>query len=329
VQIGVETYGYGVAVVPTAQLVGMLDAIENRHRVFPAEASGVMSSHRRSYDGAVLAELSFDAGEEGATFEQIILFLAMCLRGGPTIGPVALGAAGWTWTFLPQLSLPDRPDIFTMRYGDNQQCWESEGVFATEMALSAAFTEGWRLTSELLGDQMAQAVFAPGITYPTPLETILAQMTQIYIDDSWANLGNTLIDGTLIGWGLTIPGFHAKFFQDGILTYSDIGLASRSLALELTLEFNADANAERLLWVAGTPRFIRIVATGGIINAGVPPDLKTVQIDGCFVYEGTDPLDQRDGNDIMRFTGRSVNDGTAHPGHEFQVVVQNTIAALP
>jgi len=328
IQLGVEIYGYGTPVTPTAQLVGGLDAIENRFRIFTSEASGVMSAHRRAYDQAIQAELAFDAGDEGATFEQIINFLSMALIGG--VVPVPVGAAGYAWTFTPNLGAGNVPDIFTMRYGDNQRCWESEGVFATELALSAAFQEGWRLTSALIGDQMGEgATFAPGITYPTPLETVLAQMTRLYIDDTWATLGTTPITGTLIDWGWTLPAFHPKFFQDGQLTYSDIGLASRALALELTFEFNAQAVAERLLWMARTPRFIRLEATGGVINAGVPPDLKTVRLDMCVVYEGTDPLDERDGNDTMRFTGRSVNDGTAQPGHEFQVMVLNTIDALP
>jgi len=327
IQLAKEVYGYGTPVTPTTQLVGMLDATENRNRVFPEEASGFMSSHRRAYDQSVIAELSFDAGDEGATFEQLIIFLAMCAQGGVIPTPVA--PAGWNWLFDPDLENGDLPDIFTFRYGDNQQCWESEGVFGTELALSGATEEPWRLTSELRGDQMAQAVFAPLITYPTPLETILAQMTRLYINDTWATLGDTLIEGTLIDWSVTLPGFHPKFFQDGQVVYSDIGLASRALAVNFTFEFNTEANAERLLWVAATPRFIRLEATGGIINPGVPPDRKFARIDMCVVYEGTDPLDERDGNDIMRFTGRTVNDGTTFPGNDWRFVVQNGIPDLP
>lgn len=322
IQLAEQTWGYGPA-VPTEQLVGMLDATENRNRLFPAEATGIMSAARRFYDQSIIAELAFDAGDEGATFEQLILFLSMAVAGG--VAPTPVGALGYLWTFAPNLAAGDRPDIYTLRYGDNQRCWESAEVFATEMRLAGATEESWRLTADLVGDQMAPSAFEV-IAYPVPLETILAQMTSLYIDNSWATLGNTLVSGTLIDWEVTIPAFHPKFFQDGDMRFSDIGLASRSLAVSFTFEFTAGTVAERLLWVAGTPRFIRLAGQGSLINA--PADYHDAIIDMCVIYEGTEPLDERDGNDIMRFTGRTVYDPTA-PGREFEFRVQNTIDALP
>jgi len=291
--------------------------------MFPREATGIMSSVRRFYDQSIIAELAFDAGDEGATFEQLIIFLSMAIAGG--VAPAAVGALGWLWTFAPNLIAGDRPDIYTMRYGDNVCVWQSAEVFATEMRLAGATEESWKLTADLVGDQMATSAFVPTV-YPTPLETILAQMTSLYIDNSWATLGSTPILGTLIDWEVTIPAFHAKFFQDGDLRFSDIGLASRSLAVSFTYEFTGGTCAERLLWVAGTPRFIRLEAQGALINA--PADYKEAIIDMCVIYEGVEPLDERDGNDIMRFTGLTAYDPTG-VGHEFEVRVQNTIPALP
>jgi len=326
VQLGKEIYGYAAAVTPTAQLVGALSAVENRNRLFPAEASGIMSSHRRSFDQAVQAQLGFDAGDEGATFEQLIILLSMCVQGG--VAAVAVPPNGYLWTFSPDLAAGDRPDIYTMRYGDNQQCWESEGVFGLSMVLGAAVQESWKVTAEMLGDQMAPAEFAAGVTYPTPLETILAQMTTIYLDGTWAALGTTPVDATLIDWELTIPGFHAKFFQDGQMTYSDIGLASRSFGVRMTLEFNGNAAAEWLDWRAATPRFLRLLAMGSQINAGPPIDNHFAQIDMAIIWDSYEYLDERDGNDIMRFTGRTIYDPTG-TGHEFEFQVQNTIDDLP
>jgi len=322
IQLAQQTWGYGAA-TPTEQLVGMLDARENRNRLFPAEATGIMSAARRAYDQSVIAELAFDAGDEGATFEQLIYFLGMAVCGGVT--PTPVGALGHLWTFAPNLTAGDRPEIYTLRYGDNQRCWQSAEVFATEMRLSAATEESWRLTADLRGDQMAPSAFET-IAYPVPLETILAQMTRLYIDNSWATLGSTPVLGTLIDWEVTTPGFHAKFFQDNDLRFSDIGLASRSLAVSFTFEFNAGTVAERLLWIARTPRFIRLEGQGSLINA--PADYHEAIIDMCVVYDGTEPLDERDGNDIMRFTGLTVYDPTG-VGHEFEFRVQNTVAALP
>ena len=326
IQLAEQTWGYG-PVVPTTQLVGMLDATENRNRMFPREATGIMSSVRRFYDQSIIAELAFDAGDEGATYEQLIIFLSMAITGGVT--PTPVGAGGHLWTFAPNLGAGNRPDIYTLRYGDNQRCWQSAEVFATEMRLAGATEEPWRLTADLVGDQMDPDSFEV-IAYPVPLETILAQMTSLYIDNSWATLGSTPILGTLIDWEVTIPAFHPKFFQDGDYRFSDIGLASRSLAVSFTFEFTAGTVAERLLWVAGTPRFIRLEAVGSMIYdaMGLPIDNHRSIIDMCVIYEGTEPLDERDGNDIMRFTGLTAYDPTGI-GHEFEFRVQNTIPALP
>jgi hypothetical protein len=324
IQIGKEVYGYATPVDPTTQLVGGMGVVENRNRIYPGEATGIMSAARRVYDQAVQAELAFDAGEEGATFEQLIILLSMGICGGVT--PTPVGALGYNWLFRPDLANGDVPDIYTIRIGDNRYCWEAEGVFARELHLSGATQESWKLTADLFGDQLTPAVFET-IAYPTPLETILAQMTRLYLNDTWAGLGGTLVEATLIEWEITIPGYHAKFFQDGRLVYSDIGLASRSLAITMTLEFNALAVAEWLDWQAATPRFIRLLAEGSRINPAPAVDVKEAQIDMCVIWEKHETLDERDGNDIIRFTGRTVYDATS--GREFEVSVQNTIDNLP
>jgi len=321
IQLGKETYGYAAAVVPTTQLVGMMDAVEERDRTFVDEASGIMSSHRRIYDGAVIAALSFDAGTEGATFEQLINLLAMGVKGD--VVPAVVGVDGRRWTYNPDLANGDTPDIFTVRVGDNEYCWQVEGVAAHSLSMGAESRGSWTLTGDLFGDQLAPSAFED-ITYPTPLETILGQMTQIYIDDTWAGLGTTPMQGTLIGWSVDIPGFHEKFFQDGQLTFSDYGLASRALTLRVNFEFNDNTVAEWLLWRAGTRRFIRIEGIGSVYEA---PLRKTATIDLCAIYESHDALGERDGNDIMSLTARTVWDPTS--GREFQFEVINTIVAYP
>ena len=325
IQLGKEIYAYSTPVPPTTQLVGMINAVENRKRLYPGEATGIMSSARRVYDQSVKTELAFDAGEEGATFEQLIILLSMGVCGGVTPTPVAPN--GYRWLFSPDLDDGDVPDIYTMRLGDNMYCWEVEGVFARSLKISAATEESWKLTADLLGTDMDPAAFEV-ILYPTPLETILAQMTSLYMDDTWAALGGTPVNATLIDWEVTIPGFHAKFFQDGQLVYSGIGLASRSLAVTMTLEFTPGAAAEWLDWRAATPRFIRLLAQGSRINPLPVADFHEAQIDMSIIWESHEALGERDGNDIMRFTGRTVYDPTGM-GREFEISVQNTIDALP
>lgn len=323
VQLGVEQYGYATPVTPTAQLVGMLDGVEDRNRVFVDEATGIMSAHRRTYDASVIANLSYDAGTEGATFEQLIYLLSMALKGD--VIPTALGGGAYRWRYTPDLTNGDTPEIYTVRWGDNRYCWQAEGVCARSMSLGAESQAAWTLAAELFGDQKAPSAFAD-ISYPTPLETILGQMTTIYIDDTWGGLGTNQLQGTLIGWGLEVPSFHDKFFQDGQLPPSGYGLASRALTLTLNFEFNANAVAEWLLARAGTMRFMRLQATGSIIS-GV--QAKTVTIDLAGVYQSPDEaLGERDGNDTLPLTLITVQDDE-DSGMEWQMEVINTIDVYP
>lgn len=322
IQLGVEQYGYATAVTPTAQLVGMLAATEERGRVFVEEASGIMSSHRRVYDTSVMANLAFEAGTEGATFEQLPYFYAMGLKGD--VVPVALGGGAYRWRYTPDLVNGDTPEIFTLRYGDNRYVWESEGVAASSLSLGAESQGVWSLSATLFGDEMAGGASFEDLNYPDPLETILGYLTTVYVDNTWAGLGDTVFDATLIGWTMDIPGFHPKFFQDGVESFSAYGLASRALSMTFNLEFNANAVAEWLLWKAGTRRFVRIEALGSLISGA---QYHTSRFDMCAIMETPDALAERDGNDTMSFTLRSVHDPTSQM--EWQAEVINTVAAYP
>ena len=76
---------------------------------------------------------------------------------------------------------------------------------------------------------------------------------------------------------------------------------------------------------------MHLVATGGLIALVVPAASYQAQIDMVLMYESFETLDQRDGNDIVKFTARTAYDvGCAVAGvPEWQVVVTNGDAALP
>jgi hypothetical protein len=123
---------------------------------------------------------------------------------------------------------------------------------------------------------------------------------------------------------MEIPGFHPKFFQDGVESFSEYGLASRALSLTFNLEWNANAVAEWLLWKAGTRRFVRIEGLGSLI-AGT--DYNRVRMDLCCKAENPDAMAERDGNNTMNFTLRTIEDPTS--GMEWTAEVITTRAAYP
>lgn len=329
IQIGFQTpaypgAGWDTCVAPTERVVGQCGMKKLVNRVFPTEATGVMSDHiiDRFYDPWVMAELPMTPGDEGLTYEQFILFLAMGVEAG-VVG--VAGVTDYTWTYQPAWTTADVPEVSTIRYGDNAGVWEVCSCFARNLVISAAFQGPWQIEADIIGRDMETAAFE-NIAYPDPLETILGQLTSFYLDTSCANLGNTQVEGSLIDWRVTVPGFHPKFFQDGILTYSVPGLASRHLTFEATVEWDSVfAAAEHAAWIAGTPRYVRLQALGSLI--GLVPH--TATIDMVIMYESFETLEERDGNDIIKFTARTVYDVACAAMEEWEIEVINTVVALP
>jgi hypothetical protein len=321
--------------VPTDRLVGKVGMRKKVNRVFPADPTGLMSSHimGRHYDPSILCEVPFETGEEGLTFQQLPWFLAMGAVGGVT--PVG-GPPAYTWTFCPDLEDSDLPDVATIRYGDNAAVWESSCCFARQLVISGAAQGVWGLEADIIGRDMQNSYYSGAayypkyfqdLPYPTPLQTILGQMTSWYVDDTCEfAAAPTQRTGYLIDWKVTLPGFHPKFFQDGVLYYTTMGLASRSLKLEATVEFD-DAYTKAMLWdgwINGTPLYQRLLGVGSALGATT----YQAQIDMVTELESCETLDERDGNDIIKFTARSVYD-VACDVPEWCIYVVNNEAGLP
>lgn len=336
--------GWDVAQVPAARIVGQCGMKKLVNRVLPTEATGLMSDHiiDRYYDPWIMAELPITPGDEGLTFNQFPWFLEMGAVGGIT--PVGVAPAAQVWTFIPVLTAADMPQVASIGYGDNAGSWISHCCFARNLVISGAFQGPWQIDADIVGRDM-EVEGLIDLPYPTdaasfgPLQTILGQMTVLNTHPSCTFAAPTPVEGSLIDWRITIPGFHAKFFQDGALYYSIMGLASRHLTFEATVEWDSVfAAAEHAIWAAShmaatpsAPRYMQLVATGGLIPLVVPAASYQAQIDMVLMYESFETLDQRDGNDIVKFTARTAYDvGCAVAGvPEWQVVVTNGDAALP
>jgi len=301
------------------------------NRVFPTEATGLMSDHiiSRYYDPWVMAELPIATGDEGLTYQQFPWFLSMGAIG-------VLNSAAGIWTFTPALTTADMPYVASIIYGDNAGSWISHCCFARQLVISAAFQGPWNMEADIVGRDMAEDSLED-IAYPTPLNTILGQMTILNTHPNCQFASATPVPGTLIDWRITIPGFHAKFFQDGELYFSIMGLASRHLTFEATVEWDsAWALVEHRNWAAShmaatpsAPRYMELVATGG--PTGGAPANYGAEIRMVLMYESFETLEERDGNDIIKFVARTAYDvGPCDGGvNEWEVEVSNALAALP
>ena len=337
------------AVTPSARVVGKYGMKKTVNRVFPTEATGLIASHiiGRNYDPWLLCEVPMDTGDEALTYEQFPWYLAMGVKKGVTGEGVGLDK---TWTYCPTLTAGDMPDLATIRYGDNAAVWQTTCAFARQLEISASFKGPWNMKADVIGRDMKNTYLYKGyglygdypdpyspyydmffetIAYPTPLNTILGQTTSFYINTSCEFAATpTKHTGSLIDWTVTIPCFHPKFFQDGELYYTTMGQASRHLALEATLEFDTELAKHKVWdgWINRTPMYIRLQSVGAMMTGVAVPYSAT--IDMVLEIDTFDTLEERDGNDIIKFSARSVYD-VACDVPEWCIYVVNLDSALP
>jgi len=251
--------------------------------------------------------------------------------GGITVAGTV--ADGYTWEFKPALTAADYPDTATIIYGDNAAQWRGVCCFGRQIVISSAFQGIWQVEMDTVcQDWDNTGVSFETIAYPSPLDTILGQMTSFYVDTTceFAATPTARVE-SMIDWRLTIPGFHPKFFQDGRLDYSEIGQASRALTLEFTTEFD-DTLAKAIIWEAwatGTPLYVRLESIGGVIPGTAPDANYTATIDLVLQPTDSETLDERDGNDIIKFTAETVYDSACAATPEWEITILNGDSGLP
>ena len=317
-----------------ARIVGKCGIELDVGRVLPKEATGITASNivDRMIDKYQLAQGPVTPGEEGATYEQLPWYLVMGTVGGATVGPVGNAGIGYTWTFAPAHTTIDQADTGTIIYGDNAAQWQGTCCIGQQTVLSSAFQGMWQIELDTVcRDWDNTGIDFVDIAYPTPLNTILGQMTSFYLDTTCQFAGApTVYTQSMIDWSLTIPGFHPKFFQDGVIYWSTYGMASRSLLLEWTMEFDDDL-AKAVVWEAfatGTPLYVRLQAIGGLIPGTAINFSATIDLVLQPISSTT--LDERDGNDIIKFTAETVYDGVdCAVMPEWQIVIVNFDSGLP
>ena len=313
----------------TSRLVGTCGIDRETGRVLPTNPTGLMSKNilGRAYDTFYSGVGPLATPDDGLTYQQIIWWLSMGCVGG--VVP-AISGTGWSWTFAPDLDDGDMPDVAQLIYGDNAAQWQGTCGFGTETKISSAFKAAWQIDMATVWQDWDNAAVAfAAIVYPTPLDPILGQMTTFALDTTCLfGVVPTVLTCYLIDWTLTIPGFHAKYFQDGTMGYNCYGLASRALTFEFTLEFD-DTVTKALVWDSyrdKLPVYVQLVATGPEYAVG---ENYSVTINMCLEIKDAQPLDERDGNDIMKFTAETVYDVGCAACQEWEIIVINDEAALP
>lgn len=144
--------------------------------------------------------------------------------------------------------------------------------------------------------------WTPAASLPTVSE-ILFGNAKVYIDASGGTMGATQKSNTLLGVSYKCKtGQQAKYSGDGRLDLSYIKQVAPEVTIDLTMDWNGVASAERVFAKAGTPRKLRLLFEGPAITAGTAYSKKTLILDTYGTWETFQKLDEQDGDDIITAT---------------------------
>lgn len=275
IQLGRESTA-GTAVAATHIWRGM-GWLKDTRIVEPIEEHvGLLVPTDRQHISWLEAAFAFDSTP--MTFEQLP---HLCEAGIEAVNSAQDGAGS---DYIRDYELPfsSQPTIktYTMEGGDNQQNEEAEYCFVTEFTLEGKQKEAWKMSANWLGRQVAKSTKTGSLTL-AEVESALFSKTKLYIDDGGGTIGSTQVTATLLEAKLNVKtGLQYIPVGDGNLYFNSVKNVGPEVTLELTLEHNASAVAEKDAWKAETVRLIRLLIEGSTVaSAGTTYSKKTIIID--------------------------------------------------
>lgn len=324
IQLGKESTK-GTAVAATKRYPGELafeEEVDYYEPPYPQQVRGDVSGQlvnvRNGFKGSYKSEL---------TAEELVTFLAMCLKGGVT---PTNNSGDYTWVFTPPVAADPSINAYTLEFGPND--WSTNWtrqvpyVFAPKISLSGAKNQVCEINAELVGRKVVAGATPTGSlanwSGRTPL---VGNLTKVYIDSASGSLGGTQKTLSVLNWKVDMVGGIVP--EDTLDGRSDLDFAGERVGdigidIDITALYNGNANTEFAAWRAKTLRAIRIITTGATVVAAA----RTVQIDATCEYVSAQTIGSQDGNDIVNLKMKGKYNSTYTK--MFEVTVINGVSAL-
>ena len=284
----------------------------------PVDERNSLAEFRRAVAVATGTRLRYDGD---ATYEHLIDFLSMAIQGA--ISPSTVETTGRVWDFVPNTVTKNVQDSFTFEYGDEVQFWEVPFTICENIELGFTLGEVVSLRADMFG-QLATKTTKTAALSEIAVNEIVANHMKVYIDSSWANLGNTEVAALVSGASVRLPtGLRPSNRADGSLNMATVSESKTHLEVDLDLINSTEAITEYDAAIAGTDRAVRLEVTGGIA-VGSTPYLLIVDCIGKWVGE-PEMFGDRDGENTFRL---SLNSHEDSGGNHFRMEVTNLITAL-
>ncbi len=319
IQIGREVVE-GIPATCTYRLIGKITGKHNYNFYRPSDQmTGLLSEYTRSECTGKQAELTF---ESDFNYQQSGVLLAMTLLGGVHYDPVTYQIEGsYRWVFSPDLSDNWAPDTYSFEFGDNEQAYLSCMCFGKTLQISGSVDSAVMISCSMYGKDIEKTVFTSGIENPYPLECAKTDLGKVFIDNSWDNLGKTLIPATVIDFSINwTEGLEPVKYLNGNLYASAIAEKKRHCEIELTIAHNSVY--KETIWDAFIDQsylFVRLEFPGS-----GPNDLI---IEGCFIVDNPDSLSETNSQSTLKIRLISIYDSMSD--HEWCVTLINDPDDLP
>lgn len=301
VQFGKETT-HGTVVAADTLLAGAEITPVNPDRVpsFPEDSLGVRARSSRVRLDQYLYENTLSIPQ--AYYQVLPAILSLGIKGGITPTEQTASQNDQLWAHTPSMTASNAQDSITLEVGDDDQAYEIEYVLAEAIRLKGEIAQAGEeapvaVEIDYFGRQVTPTTFTGSISVPT-MNDIVAKLSRIYIDTTWAGKGTTEKTSLLRGWELEIlTGVHPKFLGSADRFFTTHGEGPFEVMLTLTYEGNATADAEFDKYQLGTKQAVRVEIDSGVqIGTGVNHKL-TMDVWGA--YENVIPLNEEDrGNNI-------------------------------
>lgn len=328
IQLGKEATA-GIATTATTRWRGLGAFNDQREVTFPEEFIGVIGGGDRTYIAKSWGELSMD--ETDATFEQLPHLLIASIAN-TTAGVQQGTSSGYVYTYTIPHSTAPTINTYTVRAGDNQQAELLKYAFVQSFSIKGNAGEAVMMSAEWMGHTLTTTTFSAGVSVPD-VETILSARNALYMDTAGGTYGGTPIDLTLIAFeanfeNMIMPKWVMRPYgttEANQTSFAFTYAGNREITGSLTLEHNSDAVSQIAAFRAQTPQLMRLYFYGSrLTTVGTPYTDKTLVIDLPIKFESLDPLDDIDGNSIVKLNWRSKYNATAGDAGKIIVVLNGT-----
>lgn len=296
------------------------DDDENIYR--PSIANGLLLRNR-GRAVPVQHGTRFSFSDQPVVWEQLMHWLSMAVQGNAFPAFVAGSPDLYRWTFTRVPTANPLPNTFTLerRFSNGEGgTIDQRASYAmlSKLGFTFARNEHLRMSGEGFARKFETNAITSALTLPDPQLGVSALST-IYVDSSWANLGNTLLSEQVVGWAYEFgTGFAPLYTAEGRanldFTKAQPNASGVMSTLNLTLLLDPTTYAtEQAAAAAGDIRAVRILVTG--------PGGRSMTIDG--LYQHTKPslfkIGEQDGQDIVEIELEEATDET----NFLQVVVDH------